>query len=240
MEHYVKEDLKDVVTQLNAAGYEFKLDWFDPFFEFRFPLYGQVEVKDIQIELRSAIEPWNVLGEEMTGSGTSRYVDSSLERVQVKVTNFNQERYVVTCNGVKVQMSNTGVEGEYVAGVRYKAWQPWSALHPTIGVDTPLVFDIVDLWNERSVGGCTYFVAHPGGRSYETYPVNSLEAESRRINRFWEMGHTQGTITHSESETNPKLVGRTLKTNTVEKSFNFKEIPVNPEFPHLLDLRKKY
>ncbi|WP_442844904.1 transglutaminase family protein [Leeuwenhoekiella sp. H156] len=240
MEHYVKEDLKDVVTQLNAAGYPFKLDWFDPFFEFRFPLYGQVEVKGIQIELRSAIEPWNVLGEEMTGSGTSRYVDSSLERVQVKVTNFNQERYVVTCNGVKVQMSNTGVEGEYVAGVRYKAWQPWSALHPTIGVDTPLVFDIVDLWNERSVGGCTYFVAHPGGRSYETYPINSLEAESRRINRFWEMGHTQGTITHSESEPNPKLVGRTLKTNTVEKTFDFKEIPVNPEFPHLLDLRKKY
>ncbi len=239
MEHYVKEDLKDVVTQLNAAGYPFKLDWFDPFFEFRFPLYGQVEIKGIQIELRAAIEPWNVLGEEMTGSGTSRYVDSSLERVQVKVTNFNQERYVVTCNGVKVQMSSTGVEGEYVAGVRYKAWQPWSALHPTIGVDTPLVFDIVDLWNERSVGGCTYFVSHPGGRSYETYPVNSLEAESRRINRFWEMGHTQGTITPSETEPAPKLVGRTLKTNTVEKSFNFKEIPVNPEFPHLLDLRKK-
>ncbi|MEE3226376.1 MAG: transglutaminase family protein, partial [Bacteroidota bacterium] len=178
MEHYVREDIKDIVAQLNAAGYPFKLDWFDPFFEFRFPLYGLVDIKDMKVELRAAIEPWNVLGEEMTGGGTSRYVDSSLERVQIKVSNFNDERYVLTCNGVKVQLSNTGVKGEYVAGVRYKAWQPWSALHPTIPVDTPLVFDIVDLWNQRSIGGCTYFVSHPGGRNYETYPINSLEAES--------------------------------------------------------------
>ncbi|MEC8883966.1 MAG: transglutaminase family protein, partial [Bacteroidota bacterium] len=198
MEHYVREDIKDIVAQLNAAGYPFKLDWFDPFFEFRFPLYGLVDIKDMKVELRAAIEPWNVLGEEMTGGGTSRYVDSSLERVQIKVSNFNDERYVLTCNGVKVQLSNTGVKGEYVAGVRYKAWQPWSALHPTIPVDTPLVFDIVDLWNQRSIGGCTYFVSHPGGRNYETYPINSLEAESRRINRFWDIGHTQGTLVYTE------------------------------------------
>ena len=239
MEHYVREDIKDIVEQLNAAGYPFKVDWFDPFFEFRFPLYGMVAIKDMNVELRAAIEPWNVLGEEMTGGGTSRYVDSSLERVQIKVSNFNDERYVLTCNGVKVQLSNTGVKGEYVAGVRYKAWQPWSALHPTIPVDTPLVFDIVDLWNQRSIGGCTYFVSHPGGRSYETHPINSLEAESRRINRFWDMGHTQGNLVYTEKEPDSKLVGRSLKSTTSEKTFNFKEIPVNPEFPHLLDLRKK-
>ena len=239
MEHYVREDIKDIVEQLNAAGYPFKLDWFDPFFEFRFPLYGLVDIKDMQVELRAAIEPWNVLGEEMTGGGTSRYVDSSLERVQIKVSNFNDERYVLTCNGVKVQLSNTGVKGEYVAGVRYKAWQPWSALHPTIPVDTPLVFDIVDLWNQRSIGGCTYFVSHPGGRNYETYPINSLEAESRRINRFWDIGHTQGNLVYTEKEPDTKLAGRTLKSTSSDKTFNFKEIPVNPEFPHLLDLRKK-
>ncbi|MFD2826547.1 DUF2126 domain-containing protein [Leeuwenhoekiella polynyae] len=239
MEHYVREDIKDIVEQLNAAGYPFKVDWFDPFFEFRFPLYGMVAIKDMNVELRAAIEPWNVLGEEMTGGGTSRYVDSSLERVQIKVSNFNDERYVLTCNGVKVQLSNTGVKGEYVAGVRYKAWQPWSALHPTIPVDTPLVFDIVDLWNQRSIGGCTYFVSHPGGRSYETHPINSLEAESRRINRFWDMGHTQGNLVYTEKEPDSRLVGRSLKSTTSEKTFNFKEIPVNPEFPHLLDLRKK-
>ena len=184
LEHYVKEDFKDIVAQLNEAGYPFKLDWFDPFFEFRFPLYGMVNIKGMQLELRMAIEPWHVLGEEMTGQGTSRYVDSSLERVQLKVTNFVEERYVITCNGVKLELNATSVKGEFVVGVRYKAWEPWSALHPTIGVDTPLVFDVVDTWNNKSVGGCTYFVSHPGGRSYETYPVNSFEAESRRSNRF--------------------------------------------------------
>ncbi|WP_416442314.1 DUF2126 domain-containing protein [Leeuwenhoekiella sp. A16] len=240
MEHYVKEDIKDIVEQLNEAGYPFKLDWFDPFFEFRFPLHGMVEINGIDIELRTAIEPWNVLGEEMAGGGTARYVDSSLERLQVKVSNFIDERYVLTCNGVKVTLSPTTVKGEYVAGVRYKAWDPWSALHPTIGVDTPLVFDVVDKWNQRSIGGCTYFVAHPGGRSYESYPVNSYEAESRRINRFWEFGHSQGEIapvTTVEAEGKPR---RTVEPQGRSSKFDYKEVPVNFEFPHTLDLRKKY
>ncbi|MEH6405947.1 MAG: transglutaminase family protein [Leeuwenhoekiella sp.] len=244
MEHYVKEDIKDIVEQLNAAGYPFKLDWFDPFFEFRFPLHGMVEINGIDIELRTAIEPWNVLGEEMAGGGTARYVDSSLERLQVKVSNFIAERYVLTCNGVKVTLSPTTVKGEYVAGVRYKAWDPWSALHPTIGVDTPLVFDVVDTWNKRSIGGCTYFVAHPGGRSYETYPVNSYEAESRRINRFWEFGHSQGEIAAVEVEENVEeptsATSRTVERQGASTKFDYKEVPVNFEFPHTLDLRKKY
>ncbi|SDR93398.1 Uncharacterized conserved protein, DUF2126 family [Polaribacter sp. KT25b] len=240
IEHYVREDIKDIVEQLNRAGYAFKEDWFNPFFEFRFPLHGMVEINNIHLELRAGIEPWNVLGEEMTGGGTARYVDSSLERLQVKVTDFNEDRFVLSCNGVKVQLKSTGVKGQYVAGVRYKAWDPYSALHPTIPVDTPLVFDIVDTWNKRSIGGCTYFVAHPGGRSYEEYPVNSYEAESRRINRFWEFGHTQGEIDPVENiNPNTESTNRTVEENTSSKRFKFKELPVNFEFPYTLDLRKK-
>ncbi|MDC6389327.1 transglutaminase family protein [Maribacter sp. PR1] len=239
LEHYVKEDIKDIVEQLNDAGYPFKLDWFDPFFEFRFPLYGMVEINSIQMELRMAIEPWNVLGEEMSGRGTARYVDSSLERVQVKLKNFTEERYTLTCNGVKVELSPTGTKGEYVAGVRFKAWEPWSALHPTIGVDTPLVFDIVDDWNKKSIGGCTYFVSHPGGRSYDTYPVNSYEAESRRINRFWDFGHTQGEVTPMEVTPSTNFTGRMVQPKVASNTFAYKEIPINPEYPHITDLRKK-
>ncbi|WP_209403625.1 DUF2126 domain-containing protein [Pseudozobellia sp. WGM2] len=239
LEHYVKDDIADIVSQLNDAGYPFKLEWFDPFFEFRFPLYGMVEINSMQIELRMAIEPWNVLGEEMSGRGTARYVDSSLERVQIKVKNFTAERYNITCNGVKIDLSPTGTKGEYVAGVRYKAWEPWSALHPTIGVDVPLVFDVVDMWNKKSIGGCTYFVAHPGGRSYDTYPVNSYEAESRRINRFWEFGHTQDEVVPVETGEITNYTSRTVERKNASSTFVYKEIPVNPEYPHVLDLRKK-
>ncbi|PKA99743.1 uncharacterized protein (DUF2126 family) [Flavobacteriaceae bacterium MAR_2009_75] len=239
LEHYVKEDIADIVSQLNEAGYPFKLEWFDPFFEFRFPLYGMVEINSMQIELRMAIEPWNVLGEEMSGRGTARYVDSSLERVQIKVKNFTAERYNIACNGVKIDLSPTGTKGEYVAGVRYKAWEPWSALHPTIGVDVPLVFDVVDMWNKKSIGGCTYFVAHPGGRSYDTYPVNSYEAESRRINRFWEFGHTQDEVVPVETGEVTNYTSRTVERKNASSTFVYKEIPVNPEYPHVLDLRKK-
>ncbi|WP_163712207.1 transglutaminase family protein [Mangrovibacterium lignilyticum] len=240
MEHYVKEDIKDIVTQLNEAGYPFKLDWFDPFFEFRFPLYGMMNIQGIDLELRMAVEPWNVLGEEMSGRGTSRYVDSSIERVQIKLNNFVDERYTLTCNGLKVPMTSTGKKGEFVSGIRYKAWQPWSSLHPTIGVDTPLVFDIVDTWNKRSIGGCTYFVSHPGGRSYDTYPVNSYEAESRRINRFWDIGHTQGEIAAPETQAINQEPGRTIAQHSALKTFDYKEIPVSMEFPHTLDLRHNW
>ncbi len=231
MEEFVKEDIKDIVEQLNDAGYPFQLDWFDPFFEFRFPLLGMTKIKTMDLELRMAIEPWHVLGEEMAGGATSRYVDSSLERVQIKVSNFVQERYMITCNGVKVPMTSTSTNGEFVGGVRYKAWKPWSALHPTIDTDTPLVFDVVDTWNGRSVGGCTYFVAHLGGLSYDKFPVNSYEAESRRINRFWNFNHTQGEIPDGVPEEQKQLV--------MNKRFDFQEIAPNKEYPHTLDLRMK-
>jgi len=247
LEHYVKEDLRSVVQYLNDEGYEFKLDWFDPFFEFRFPLYGMTMIESMPVEIRSAIEPWNVLGEESSSQGTSRYVDSSVERLQIKIANFNEERYIVTCNGVQVPLSKTDIEGDYVSGVRYKAWQPWSALHPTIKVDTPLTFDIIDKWNTRSIGGFNYFVAHPGGRSYDTFPVNSFEAESRRINRYWDFNHSQGELEAYE----PSLSGeansifaveatRTLTNTKGSKKLLFKEMPKNKEYPHTLDLRQRW
>jgi uncharacterized protein (DUF2126 family) len=191
---FVRMDFKDVLTELNEAGYPFDMAWFEPHFEFRFPMIGQVKVKSIELTLRSALEPWHVMGEEGSSSGTARYVDSSLERVEVHVTGLNDNRYVVTVNGRALPLQNTGTVGEYVAGVRYKAWNPPSSLHPSIGVHAPLTFDIVDTWMERSLGGCQYHVAHPGGLSYSGLPVNSYEAESRRLSRFLQMGHTPGKM----------------------------------------------
>ena len=192
--HYVHEDMRQVTKDLQRAGFAFDLEWLAPFFEFRFPRYGNTLIDGMDMELRFAIEPWHVLGEEMSSSGTARYVDSSVERVQIAVTGFTEGRYVIACNGRRVPMRNTGRKGEYVAGVRYRAWQPPSALHPTIAPHTPLVFDVIDTWNGRSVGGCTYYVAHPGGRSYDDFPVNDYAAETRRMTRFWDYGHTPGVI----------------------------------------------
>ncbi|MBY0578299.1 MAG: transglutaminase family protein [Burkholderiales bacterium] len=192
--HFVRTDMEDVVRDLQRAGYPLQADWFEPFLEFRFPHYGTLSVQNIQLELRMAIEPWHVLGEEAGSSGTARYVDSSVERMQVKVSGMTDSRHILTCNGRRVPLRSTGTQGEFVAGVRYRAWAPPSALHPTIGIHAPLVFDIVDSWNGRSIGGCTYHVAHPGGRNYDAFPVNAFEAEARRVSRFWNHGHTPGSL----------------------------------------------
>jgi uncharacterized protein (DUF2126 family)/transglutaminase-like putative cysteine protease len=192
--HFVWEDLGWVIDDIKQAGYPFKLEWFAPFQEFRFPHYGTIHAAGIQLDLHRAIEPWHVLGEESTGTGTARYVDSSVERLQVRTRNMTGNRFVVTCNGRKVPMRSTGTEGEFVGGIRYKAWAPWSALHPTIDVHSPLVIDIVDTYHNRSLGGCTYYVSHPGGRNYDTFPVNGNEAEARRVARFLKQGHTQGEM----------------------------------------------
>jgi uncharacterized protein (DUF2126 family) len=193
--HFVWQDFEDVICDLNRTGYEFDLAWFSPFFEFRFPRYGRLRsTTGIELELRSAIEPWNVLAEEVTSQGTARFVDSSVERLQVRVNGMIGERHLVTCNGRRLPLRSTARRGEFVAGVRFKAWQPPSGLHPTIPAHNPLVFDLVDTWNRCSIGGCTYYVAHPGGRSYDTLPVNANEAESRRVARFRVIGHTPGRI----------------------------------------------
>ena len=200
--YFVQLDWEDIVEDLNSAGYPFLAEWFVPHFEFRFPLLGAIAHRGIELELRHALEPWNVLGEEPQGGATVRNVDSSLERLQVKVNGMIDTRFVVLCNGRRVPLHATGQKGEYVAGVRYRAWQPPSCLHPNIPVHSPLVFDIVDSWSERSIGGCTYHVSHPGGRANEKLPVNAYEAESRRLARFRDTGHTPGPISIPPEERN--------------------------------------
>ena len=192
--YFVAEDFRDVIQELNEQGYAFDYDWFAPHFEFRFPKYGDYSTRGINVELRHALEPWHVMGEEGAIGGTVRYVDSSVERLQVKLTGLAPDRYLMAVNGRALPLRSTGNVGEYVAGVRYRAWQPVSALHPTIGVHSPLTFDLVDTWSNRSLGGCQYFVAHPGGRNYASFPVNSFEAESRRLARFFRIGHSPGSF----------------------------------------------
>ncbi|MGO9931794.1 MAG: DUF2126 domain-containing protein [Steroidobacteraceae bacterium] len=194
MPYFVERDFADVIAELQQEGYGLELDWFAPHLEFRFPKYGDFETRGMQLELRQALEPWHVMGEEGAAGGAVRYVDSSVERLQVKVTGLAPSRYLVTCNGRVVPLRPTGKVGEFVAAVRYRAWQPSSALHPTIGVHAPLTFDLFDTWMNRSEGGCQYHVTHPGGLSHERFPVNSFEAESRRLARFFRMGHSPGAM----------------------------------------------
>ena len=205
LHHFVQDDLKDVVTDLRDAGFEFEPEWFAPHLEFRFPCYGNVTLRGVDIEVRQALEPWHVLGEQGAAGSTVRYVDSSLERMQIKVRGMTDSRHIVACNGRALPLHPTGTLGEFVAGVRFRAWQPPECLHPTIGVNAPLTIDLVDGWNNRSIGGCTYHVAHPGGLSYTTLPVNAYEAESRRLSRFFKMGHTPGTMKIPPAQINPDM-----------------------------------
>lgn len=211
---FVKMDFDDVIAELNEAGFAFDAAWFAPHFEFRFPLVGAIQSSGIELTVRNALEPWHVMGEEGSVGGTVRYVDSSVERLEVHVLGLNDNRYVVTVNGVPLPMQPTGRASEHVAGVRFRAWAQSSALHPSIGVHAPLTFDVVDTWSNRSIGGCRYHVSHPGGRNYATFPVNAYEAESRRRARFFKTGHTPGR----------------MEAGAAERSL---------EFPFTLDLRRR-
>jgi uncharacterized protein (DUF2126 family) len=214
---FVWQDFEDVIADLREEGYGLEAAWFAPHFEFRFPRYGEFATRGIDVELRSALEPWHVMGEDATAGGTARYVDSSLERLQVKVTGMATERFEITCNGHVVPLRTTGTVGELVAGVRFRAWQPPRCLHPHIGVHAPLTFDLVDRWSNRSLAGCEYHVSHPGGRSHDTRPVNALEAEGRRRARFSVTAHTPGPLAAAASR----------RTGAE-----------NPDFPFTLDLRR--
>ncbi|MFO0615627.1 MAG: transglutaminase family protein [Polyangiaceae bacterium] len=209
--HFVWQDFEDVLADLRAAGFAFESSWFAPHFEFRFPSIGDFDARGIVVELRTALEPWHVLGEDATAGGTARYVDSSLERLQVKVSGLT-DRFTVACNRVALPLRATGRPGEFVAGVRYRAWQPPRCLHPMIAVDTPLAIDLVDTWSGRSLSGASYHVAHPGGRAHDTRPINALEAEGRRGARFFRNRHSGGFV-------------------------EVKRAPENVEHPLTLDLR---
>jgi uncharacterized protein (DUF2126 family)/transglutaminase-like putative cysteine protease len=222
--YFIERDFRDVLSEQRAAGYELEPEWFAPHFEFRFPRCGDVSILGAHIELRQALEPWHVMGEEGAAAGAVRYVDSSVERMQVHVTGLAPDRFALTCNGRALPLRPTGTVGEFVAGVRYRAWQPASALHPKIGVHSPLTFDLFDTWMQRSLGGCQYHVAHPGGRSYTSFPVNSFEAESRRLARFFRMGHTPASASASAGVRRPKAPGG--------------GVGAEPEFPFTLDLRR--
>ena len=198
--HFIESDFADVLLEMTDAGMPFDAEWFAPHLEFRFPKVGEFAAGGVHVTLRNALEPWHVMGEEGSAGGTVRYVDSSLERIELKVSGLIDSRHVLTCNGQPVPLQPTGRVGEYVGGVRYRAWQPPSGLHPTIGVQAPLTIDLVDLWSQRSLGGCQYHVAHPGGRNYATLPVNAYEAESRRLARFFALGHTPGKMAVSRPQ----------------------------------------
>ncbi|MDF1721496.1 MAG: transglutaminase family protein [Minwuia sp.] len=211
--YYAWRDFESVIAEMQEAGFAFDAEWYRAQFEFRFPRMGEATYHGMEIEIRNALEPWHVLGEESGSSGTARYVDSSLERVQVQISGLSDPgRYMVACNGRHVPLAPTSHAGTWVGGVRYKAWAPYSALHPMIDIHSPLTFDLIDTWSGRSVGGCRYHVVHPGGRNYETSPVNGEEAEGRRLSRFEPIGHSPGQV----------------------------GVPVrerNERFPHTLDLR---
>ncbi|MGB0905778.1 MAG: transglutaminase family protein, partial [Mangrovicoccus sp.] len=213
MPHFLWEDLLDVLGDLTEHGYSMNPDWYKAQAEFRFPFCGEVEGPGVHLELRQALEPWHVMGETGAIGGTVRYTDSSTERVQVKLTTSDPERYTVCCNGRRVPMTRTGENGVSVGAVRYKAWQAPLSMHPVVPIHVPLTLDIYDNWSNRAIAGCTYHVSHPGGRNYDTFPINSNEAESRRLSRFFQHGHTPGLY----------LPPQEL---------------VHPEYPMTLDLRR--
>ncbi len=233
--YFVGLDFQEVLEELTEAGYPFEQDWFASHFEFRFPFIGKVTQRGVEMELRQAIEPWHVLGEEPTGGATVRHVDSSVERVQIRVRGMTDPRYIITCNGRRVPLHPTGTPGEFVAGVRFRAWQPPSCLHPTIGVQAPLVFDLYDSWNQRSVGGCSWHVAHPAAaaltrfRSMPTKPKAGAWPDSTRSDIPPADGPRPATSatanTHSRSicgvRSTPRAWTKPADTNTDEGRIGF-------------------
>ncbi len=177
-------DFEGVLVHLAQAGLAVPDEAYLAFLEHRCPIVGAIQASDVRFELRNAIEPWHVLGEEMSTTGTARFVDSSMERVEARVEGLVPERHVVTVNGHLLPMRATGTAGEHVGGVRFRAWAPPHSLHPHLGIQHPLRFDVIDTWAKRSLGACAYHVWHPEGRGYGTPPLTRFEASARRAQRF--------------------------------------------------------
>jgi len=235
--HYLWQDINQVIDDLKDDGLDFDADWLDAFWEFRFPVLGTRQIDDISMEIRAAIEPWHVLGEEASAGGLARYVDSSVERVQLKVSGLTDGRYKVACNGTLLPMRKTKTAGEFIVGVRYRAWQPTFSLHPDLPPGTPLVFDIIDTWTNRSLGGCAYHVSDPGGRSFEDVPVNANVAETRRLSRFDISNHTPAVTSIRKPSGTPET--SVVATEANEELVINDDLPENPEYPCTADLRQR-
>jgi uncharacterized protein (DUF2126 family) len=224
--HFIWEDFCEVLRELTTDSYHLAESWFKPFFDFRFPECGHVQIGDAVLTLRTALEPWLVMGEEPVGGGVSRSVDATVERIEVSVAGLVEGRHMLVCNGRYVPLSATKVSGLQVAGVRFKAWSQPSSLHPTLPINAPLIFEVIDTTQKRSLGGCAYHVAHPGGRAHHTFPVNENEAEGRRLARFQAFGHTPGELRVPDIEINSEfthtldLRRRSLSVHTIKTPFN--------------------
>ncbi|MCB1174585.1 MAG: transglutaminase family protein, partial [Leptospiraceae bacterium] len=210
---YLEQDLYSILADLKQFGFHFKPEFFKPILDFRFPLCGRLQVAGVELEIRAALEPWHVLGEESIFGQTARMVDSAVERLQVQARHLDPDRYAVLCNGFQVPLQPATSPDIRLAGVRFKAWHLVHTLHPNVKVHAPLVFEVVDLAAGQSLGGATWHVSHPGGRNFEERPINAREAESRWESRFRPGGHTPGP-----------LVG--------------KDGTPAADYPHTLDLRR--
>lgn len=185
---WLGRDLGDVLAFLAARGLPLPAQAYQAFLDLRCPLVGRLQAGEVTLEVRNALEPWHVLGEEPGASGTSRYVDSSLERVEVRADGLVPERHALLVNGLQLPLKPTGAAHQLAAGVRFRAWAPPHSLQPHLGIHHPLRFDVVDTWAERSLGACAYHVWHPEGRAFAEAPLTRFEASARRAQRFTQEG----------------------------------------------------
>ncbi len=193
--HYLMGDWQEIMADLDRGGYPFEAEWFDPFWQWRFPIYGRVSLGNNplrQLELRAALEPWPVLGDR-SSAGTARPVDNSMERIQVRLIGAIGEppqadrlaqRYQVLCNGVPIPLRSTGRVGEYVAGVRYRARPADPSNSPVFSPQVPLTFEVLDTWQRLHLGGAQYHLSSPTGKTYEDLPTSPTEAQARVAERF--------------------------------------------------------
>lgn len=202
--YYMWRDFEDVLAHLAKSGVPLPTEAYRPFVELRCPLVGTLDVDAARVEIRNAIEPWHVLGEEATATGTARYVDSSMERLEIRAYGLDEERYVVAVNGFTLPMRRAAGRDLRVGGVRFRAWCPPHALHPHLGIHHPLRIDVVDTWAKRGVVGGAYHVWHPEGRAFDAPPLTRVEAAARRAQRFTLEGPAPWPLRARPAEPHPE------------------------------------